>query len=101
MSYLSHMNGCGVAVIQTHAGEMFGRDLRVLLHVRPQVRTVLGFVTIVKFNAVAPANKLSSEIHVRPLQTNKSSINKPLPLLKRPCVLNVGAGSDQRKFPLV
>lgn len=33
--YLSHMKGCGVAVIQAHTGEMFGCDLCVLLHVSP------------------------------------------------------------------
>lgn len=44
--------------------EILGCDLGVLLHVGPQVRTVLGPVAVAQLHAVAPADQLPTDVHV-------------------------------------
>lgn len=59
------MQWSGMAVVQPHATEVFGCDLCVLLHVRPQVRTVLGFTPIAKLYTVPPTHQLPPQIYIR------------------------------------
>lgn len=62
--YLSHVQGGGVTVVQADSREVLGCDLCVLLHVGPQIGTVLGLVAVAKFDTVAPADQLSPDVHI-------------------------------------
>lgn len=62
--YLGHVERRGVAVVQPHALEVHGGDLRVLPHVGPEVRAVLRLLPVAQLHAVAPADQLPPEIHV-------------------------------------
>lgn len=58
-AHLSHMQWCGMAVVQAYTTEVFGCYLCVLLHVLPQIGTVVRFITIAELHAVTPADQLS------------------------------------------
>lgn len=45
-----------MTIVQLYTTEVFSRYLCVLLHVVPQIRTVLRFVAIAELHAVTPAN---------------------------------------------
>lgn len=59
------MQWCGVAVVQADSGEVRSRDLGVLLHMRPQIWTVLRLIAVTKLYTVAPTDQLSPDVHVR------------------------------------
>lgn len=69
--YLGHVKRCGVAVVQSDSVEVPRRDLRVLLHVGPQVGAVLGTLAVAQLHAVAPADQLSPQVHVRACRRRK------------------------------
>lgn len=58
------MERCGMAVIQTNTGKVFGCDLSVFLHVGPQVRAVLWLLAVTQLHTVSPADQLSPQVHL-------------------------------------
>lgn len=65
------MKRCGVAVVQSDSVEVLRCDLRVLLHVGPQVGAVLRTLAVAQLHAVAPADQLSPQVHVRACRWRK------------------------------
>lgn len=81
-TYLGDVKRCGVAVVQSHSVEILRCDLSVLLHVGPQVGTVLRTLPVAQLHTVAPADQLSTQVHIRACRWSQSrlvdvTLNKP------------------------
>lgn len=62
--YLSHMQWCGVTVVQSDSMEILGCDFSVFLHVGPQVWAVFRAFAIAQFDTVTPAYQLPTQVHI-------------------------------------
>lgn len=70
-AYLSYMNRCWVAVVQTNTMEIFGSDFSVFFHMCPEVWAVFRFITITQFHTVSPTNELPSQVNIWTCKGNK------------------------------
>lgn len=60
--YLSHMQRGGQAVDQAYTREDVGCHLCVCLHMSPQIRTVLRFLSITKLDSVSLTDQFSPQV---------------------------------------
>ena len=63
MTYLSHVQWCGVAVVEADPVEVLCGGLCVARHVGPEVGAVLGAGAVAQLHAVAPAHQLPAQVH--------------------------------------